>query len=780
MKKRFGIYCLSSLAILGLISSCNPATSSSSPISSSSDNSEPTSFESSSFESSSSIDGNYNLWSKADQALMVKYCGEILPYPIGLVSGKVTVKEIIDEDSNYSYLEIYDESNSFTLEKYYELLAQFNWSPIQTYLGRIVRTDSYNNSYVELTKGNENTKTGYDIIYYFASNHVNEDDQVASANVLRCYSDFSYKSTDETSWTSSQLDTIKDVTTIELPYINLGEVNTVSAYSLDILQIYDYYVTDLTIEYANLLENNGFTINTGESKLNDSFILEKELDNGSIRANLSYYNGNNFIFTYTPKETTYTSWPTQIINEIKEKSGVEIPEFPIKEGGNYKVYVKNNTYCIYTTTKDDTFNYETYNDNILQFVGFTWEETISFISYNLTDNYDNSIGYKLIAKVSTPTSTFTSSWPSLPISDFFSSIGIDVKLPEFNMDDLVETGKQIKYKVKGEATYNEWYDNYYKQISQNPDLNGLSENATEEEIVALAKELAFQEQGVDVYLFDTNSSAYNSFENTLYKAGWYSYFGTSGSVTYEDPTGKLAVTLDGGTSDPSHDGQGQTSFLIHPGTNKTHSPEFEFKEKEVEAGIGLTTQLELNKNMLPYDVTYSSSDTSGKISVNEKGEVKVASDVVEGTSATISATLTDSNGKTYTASCTVTAKKVTNYTSAVALDLIGNKLIEKGYNPTINHKIVGDVSFETDYLTLVLDSSTDISEFKKSIATDFILDGFETDSSWEESDIYIMDKLEIMPGEYINYSLINTYCNLTAEYSLHVENNQTILQIVVY
>lgn len=765
MRKRLGIYCLSSLAILGLISSCSPTTSSSSsPTSEISD---------SSSSSSSSIDGHFDLWNDEEQALLKKYCGEVLPYPVGLLSGEVRVNEIIDQENSYSYLEIYDQSTSFTLEKYYETLKEFNWNVIETYLGRINR-----DNLVELTKADTKNNIGYEIEYAFSTNQEKE----GYSNVIRCYNNLSSSSVSQDSWSTSELEAIREVTTIDLPFIKLGALNKVSAYSLDALQIYDYYTTDLSKEYAELLVNSGFSININDSKLNDCFVLEKTLQSGSIRALLSYYNGNNFIFYYTPFETTYTSWPKELFDQIEEKSGVEVPSFPIKEGGNYKAYVKNNYYVIYTTTKDDTFNYETYNNDILQFVGLSWEETISFASYNVTDSNSNIIGFRLVIKITSPTSTFTSSWPKQVIDSTFTNLGIDVELPDFNMEDLVETDKQIKYKIKGEETYNEWYENYYSNIKDNPTFYGLEDDASEEEIQALAKELAFQEQGIDVYLFDTNSSAFNSFENTLYKAGWYSYFSDEGNITYEDPTGQLAVTLDGGTASPSHDYQGQTSFLIHPGTNKAHTPEFEFKAKEVEAAIGLTTTLELNKKMLPYEVTYSSSDTTGKISVNNKGEVEVATDIKEGTKATITATLTDSNNKTWTATCEVVATKVTIYTCETAINLIGAKLKEKGYNPSIYHRIVGNDPIETDYLTLTLDSSIDVNEFKKIITSDLILDEFEVDGDWETNDIYIMDKEEQMPGEVINYKDIDMSHGiyLTAEYSLHVENNQTILQIVVY
>ncbi len=130
--KKIQLLTLSSITILsilmgGTFSSCVGGNSLSSVTSSSESVSSST--PSSSSSSSEVIDGHYDMWTEAQKTLMKKYCGEVLPYPVGLVDENLTVEEITIDD--YSYLQISDTSSSFTLRDYYKTVENFGWNTIK-------------------------------------------------------------------------------------------------------------------------------------------------------------------------------------------------------------------------------------------------------------------------------------------------------------------------------------------------------------------------------------------------------------------------------------------------------------------------------------------------------------------------------------------------------------------------------------------------------------------------------------------------------------------------
>lgn len=775
-KNKIGIYALSALGLFGYVcglASCDKSDNSSSSSESSSS--------SSSSESSSSIDGHFEKWSEADIALMNKYCGGALPYPTDMFVGEVSVNEIYDEQYDYSYLQISDEATSFSLAKYYETLEDFGWSTIKTYNGNVIQTDTSGIEFVESTKPSTDKSVGYDILYFFSP----MQEGVSSANVIKVFNDLSAKETTDTAWSSSDLSTMNSTLTTTLPFIKLGEKHTISSTGTNSLEIFDYYVKDLTNEYSKLLQDDGFELNKVASRINDICFLTKTLDDGTfIQAYLYYNNGNVFIFSYTPKVKESSTWPSEIINEIKEKTEKSIPQFDIAEGGKYSYYKKGDTYCIYSDNRLDTFDYEKYAYNDLQNnLGLTWDEQLSFATYDRADSDGNVIGFQLFINVTKPTSTFVDSYPTEQISNAITSVlSLDKDiLPSFDTSSIPATGEKIKYEVRGEEYYQERYAYYYQDITNLPGYYGFEDTPSADVIDALAKKLAYQDKGIKVGIYDVNSATWKSYTKTLYEEGWYYYIDRDDHDTYEDPTGKIAVTFSG-NSDPSYDGVGATYFTIHNGTGEAHTPSLKYAEEEYSLAIGQKNkELDLRISMLPYKVTYSSSDMSGMISVNENGEVTVSENATAGMSATITAKVTTKEGKEYSASCKVTVKDGIYYDIDSLVSKVSSLLTSKGYEPkSLKSKWM-------DYVTADL-GDLSVTNAKKLIEESLIPNGFTKYSDdWEKGSIYApyekdgeIKEEEKENGYTIRYTIYNDFCSLVLDFSFYVENGKTYLVVFVF
>ena len=712
------------------------------------------------------IDGHFDLWTKEQQDLMKIYCGEILPYPVDLISGTVTVEEVNDFSNNLTYLEIKNESNTFSLLDYYQYLEDFGWNAIYDYSGEVIQTQS-DIQFAEVTKASADKTIGYDMFYFFSpKQEVDGGETIPSYNVIRCYNDMSASTNSATEWNATEQKTIKKITMETLPFIALGSDYKVNELTYNAMEIFDYYVYDLTKEYSELLTNAGYVLDEKLSENNNAYVLTKTLSNGSyIDIMLYYSNGNNFKIYYTPKVTNYKSWPTDIIDEIKEKSGVEVPKFDVAEGGTYSFFQKNDTYYISTLNRSSSFDYEEYTLNQLQVLKMTWDETVSFATYDLTDSDGNVVGYQVVISVTEPTSTFVASWPGDKIQETLSSLlGInDVTIPTLDSSSIPDTGKKIKYEIKGKEAYDAKYQEIYEDIKSFPSAYNLPDNATEAQIAALARSYALKEEGIDVSVYDVNYQAYQAFYSSIYNAGWYK----ESENTFEDPTGKIAVTVTGESVD-IQGGVGEMKVSIRPGSNKKHKPEFYFVNTECDLAIGQSKKLEVISNMLPYKITYSSSDTTGKITVDpDDGIVTVAKDVEEGTTAVIKATMNVPGEESpRVIECTVTAKNILVYRPDSAIDSIASLIQSKGYTPTVTH------SSELDYLDVNFGTSLDVDAVKSLVTSDFIAEGFTMDSDWEVTE-------EDEPRNAIIYSFMNLEYEsmITVWYYVYQEEGNTILHV---
>lgn len=774
MKNKLGIIAISTIAMLGLVGnvcSCGKNNGVSDNTSTTTSDDQPL------------PDFDFDHWTDEQKALMLKWCGSVLPYSEDMFHGDIKFQEVYDSDNDLSYLEITDESTEFSLETYYEDLDCIGWNVIKTYNGKILQKDSSGTDFVELTYASADKTVGYDMMYFFTENNYTDDGKTYSCNVIRCYADLCSTRTTDTAWNAKELKTIKDVANMELPFINLGSTNSVSKVNYNVMQIIDTYVGDLSSEYASLLQKNGFTIDTELSTQYDSYVLSKTLEDGSlIQIQMYYYAGNGIYVYYTPNMKSYDSWPTDVIAEIKAKSGVEIPEFKIKEGGSYSYFKKNNTYYIlsYDLLDQEDFNYDTYVYSDLRNSGLNWNETVSIMAYNFTEEDENEdgdiidklVGFQIAVEVTTPTSTFTKEWPSSAINDTVTKLlGVDnVTIPELVSSMIPASGKDIKYAVNGEDVYNEYFEYYYDDIKTNfeiYDYYGITEDSTDDEIKALAAKLAKEHEGIDVSIFDINELAFKGYCDILEKACWYEYTPITGDKAYEDPTGQIAIVLDTESED-----EGKTLISIMPGSGVAHTPELYFEESDVIVAIGESKELNVISKMLPYAVSYSSSDTTGKITVDANGNVTVADDTDDGTTATITATLKDKDGKTYTATCTITAKKIIKYTENSAIQSVDTLIKDKGYTTTTKYIKDGELDFPRVTVNF---GSMSIADVEKLVTENFVPEGFELPegSEWTNCSIYV-DDVEY-EGVMLDYRIDNEACTLTLSFYIYTVNGNTMM-----
>ncbi len=719
------------LALTTLLAACsgNQPSSSSSQESSSSSYSKS---ESSSSSSSSSV----GEWSEELKGLMKQYCGEILPYPEGKLTGKITYRERESEDGS-TYLEIYDESTSFTLETYYESLETAKWNIVRDYSGNEVRSDTNGTKFVESVKTKDDK--GYDIAYFFEEGSSN----VKSANVIWCYNNLSSSLTEEASWSEDDETNFEDGLTYLLPFMKLGSDYRTSRSSDDLVSLFDYCAIDLRKEYADTLLKDGFVIEEEQSKANKGYLLTKRLENGSlIIAALNYSNGNLFSFCYVANKEKSMTWPSEILTDIETAAKTEV--IPLESSfkvTSYEYYVKNGiAYILAKTDSEDL--YDEYTERLVDagykadsdsYGVFTnWEESLSvYVDYAYTEDYEELEGIKLVIANIAPSSSYASSWPSDVISSFLAKFEINVACPV--LENVPDTGKQIRYNVVDDlAERTQYWIDYIKENAWWMEIDP----SDEEKVKETASKIAAEEIAVFLEFFDEEEEVYKSYYDLLYKAGWH-LDTSNGPAQFEDPTGALAVNM--------YRSGKTTSINVAIGSKEIHTPVFEFAKSELTLGLGTETASNLKVDMLPYDVTYSCSDTTGKVSVDEEGTITIDEEATVGTVVTVTATMNVPGEETArTASLKVTVAERTPYTSASAADAVADLL--NIYMPLgddeehyANHDENGDwMEFNCGYMEdLTLDS------LKTLIVEHLIPTGFLVASEgW--------GKGKVQPDEYID------------------------------
>ncbi len=772
---------LVSLLAIGLIlTGCNEDNASSS--------SEPT-------PDTSSLEPIVNDWNEAEKALMKTYCGSILPYPSSYLTGEIKVYE--SEDYNGKYLAIVNESETFSLKDYYKALEQCGWDCVTAYSGAHVQYKE-GQEYVELTKAEDNV--GYGIMYYHLTDvDLDEDGHKSSYNILVCHNNYSIKARDEASWSKDDLSVIEYVCSLELPYIALGKDYGMSAEDANTLMIYDYYVKDLSKEYSTLLQDNGFRLEEGKSNINNVYYLSKILDDGAkLEVVIRYFNGNNIYVYYTPKVTTFTSWPSEIVDPISSKTGISIPAFPVAKDGIYYHYQKNGTNYIIAYDLDSKFDYYGYVTNVKSEL-FAWNEKLDINAYIISEDYETYDGFYIAFAESNPTSTFTSSWPSKDINDTLKDVlnaeGVEVPtidIASFNLE------KDIKYAVGTKEEWQEAYEYYLEAF-----LRNYGDQYDEETLKSMAEEYADRDVklGMTIKVYDSELDEQidyvirykvnEAYKKALYNAGWYLVPETS-NCTYEDPSGKVSITV----SNTPYTDNGYTSITISQGSGEAHTPTLAFSKDNYDIANGRSVTLSLSSSMLPYDITYESSDTSNKVTVDQSGKVTVSEDAVIGEKVTITASCIDKDNVKHSTSCIVTVIQNYNYKAVIAD--IQALLKNQGYDEDSyslddiyvygsSTKIVGKS------LTLNFGTSKTKAEVKSLAENKLLPSGFVT-SRWTSANDYDsfidnpfsgnVKKKSLFPlnktigtsdSEYLYCYKTTDYTRLTIYYYVWTESNGDII-----
>lgn len=698
-------------------------------------------------------------WSDEEKELISKYCGSVLPFSRDKFGDKVFMDEIEDEEGT-TYLQIYDNALSFSLQDYYIDLEKEGWTAIKDFEGNVLQEDTSGTIYAELTNKSSDEKVGYEIIYFYSPSRMSGNVLIPPCNVIKCYNDLSATASEKEEWSAANKEDFLFALGEEVPFVKLGKLNNVVANYLNVVQMKDLYVTNLCASYAETLKNDGYVYDEAISKEYRAYYLKKTLSDGaSIEAILRYLNGNTFYFIYTANPTELNAWPTDLVNEIKEKTNVEIPVLDIKTGGKYRTYKKADTYYIEGDTDIDNPTW-VYDDKLEKIhltqadIGYPYtnfEETISLEMGEIYDTEYNTVGVRLGIRPTKPTSSFVSSWPEEAISSTIKNL---LKVDDFSLPALSSlsslTDSDIKYSIRGEDYINERYEYYLDDIAAYPsDYEALPTNYTDEDIKNLALALATAEAGIVIKIEDKSAYASSlAYEKILTNESYYRDYESNGSTTsFEDKDGKIGIDIS--TSYSSYTSYGITTIFIHGGSKVVHNPEFRFSKEIYNASIGNSTKLTIIKNMLPYDVTYSCK-TSG-FSVDNNGIVTVSSEVAEGTIATITASLVTNSGETYTATCEVKATALISYTAESAIDQIILALEDDGYEGISRETYQGVPGFYYPGFEIKAQSGKSLVELEEHANVSWVPNGFNAKEGdggkWVSCEVYKPDGSGILLGK---------------------------------
>ena len=658
-------------------------------------------------------------WSDDVKALMNTYCGEVLPYPEGMLTGTVTAGEFTDNYGN-KFLQITDEATSYGLSNYYIDLEASDWTGIRDYNGNVKQTDTNNVEYSEFVKISDGK--GYDILTFFseASEATEDSEAIPACNVIQCFKDMESSKTDATDWSDDDKAEFKAGITVNLPFFAFGDDYTVvnpSSYP-DIAAVYDSYACSLVSEYAAILVADGFVDNTAYSKVYGYPVLEKTLASGEkLTAIVFYQNGNYVQVSYTPNILKSTTWPTDFFADITTKTGLTVPALTDADNiEGYEYYRKNDQFVIAAITTEE---YDVLYDEELAELGiygsdnsyYNWEETFAIDAYSVWNDEGSAVDYFLIqAELTTPTSTFTNSWPADEISAFLTKFGVEVDVPAPTLPE----GTELKYSKFDD--YDAYYAYAVRYITAYADAFGVDPTDTE-----AIKELAAYFAKINMYftvnIKDENSTNILNYVNDVSAIPW-SNQSTSNTILFEDPTGAVGIEFDG-------DGVVSSATIVL-GSGEEHEPVFEFTKASIDVAVGATVSLPLHVDMILYNsgaITFESDNTN--VTVNTNGQVTVAADTEIGTTAKITATLTDTSGKKWTSEITVNVVKA-GYTAANAIDAVV-KLINSSLGSSLvaHHDDTGDwiaINFGTAAIATVQSYTTGA----------WIPDGFEAATGWEE------------------------------------------------
>lgn len=685
-------------------------------------------------------------WSDEAKTLLTKYCGEVIPFPVGF-KGDVTVKEETDTE-DVKFLQIINESSEFTLDNYYKDLQKAGWTGITDYEGNLNQTDPNGTKYYEFTNiSNDNTK-GYDITYYFGESEENN----TKYNVIQCYNDLSTTTEDKSSWTDDEKAMFNQTITFVPAKIKLGLDSTVYASTEDFIYAYDTCAINLTLENVEILKNDGWTLNKDLSKENKAYILTKDATDGAIVYAKVYYFSRNYVtFSYEAEVKVSDTWPSAFVSSFETKYNFTIPVFEDFSIDEYYYYTKNGVsyiygytdsndiYSDYLSSMDDT---TAVFDNINRLYtdwGENWyikpEETKDFTTYE-------NIFRISFAPLANPIDDIVTSYPTERINTFISTNDLgNVTVPTF---DFSTYSAYNTYRLET-VNYKDAYKNAYADIKKNPDDYWIDDPNDEDEIAAKAEEVAKENTLLSIKVYDkkdestSSNKVYDYLEEALKKIGWSRVNSYSYNIAYEDPTGSVLL----GVSQIND----VTTLTFTYGSGTTHEPAFYFATKNYSIEIGGTKKLNLVCDMLSGTITYTSSNS--KFTVDENGVVTASSDAKAGDSTTITASiLADGETVARTDTCSISIPMI--YTPANT----ASKVAEL-YNTYFNLGS-SDTGYATpdsnNSFTVYPNGITSTSDLKSIVMANLIPNDF---GNGDEEEWYTDSSDDLGDYEYMEYVAYN-------------------------
>lgn len=658
------ILCLSLVSILGCVNgltSCSQTSSdsnSNSVVSSQVISSSSTSSESV-ISSSSSIGTN---WSKAQQQLLIKYCGEVLPYPEGF-AGQVIIEEI--ENSNgRRHLQIINYATELTIGDYYKQLNKIGWTSVTDYKGNVCKTDTTGLNYYELNNISSDNTIGYNLRYYFYEEEYN----LYKYNVIYCFNDLETKISSKNEYSASEKSGLNNVLTLIPAKLKTGEDGQIFASSEDDIFIYDSLAIDLVSQNVKILQDDNWTIDEQLTSKNNCYVLTKNANDGTrVTATIYYLQGNYAKFTYNKQLFESSTWPSDFVNEFETKTGITIPEFDQTSAmdiNKYFYYKKNGVSYIYSQTEEDI---ETEYKDLLAETNAIYDASKQWytdwnekgyiygktgIDYN--DDYKSMfrIAFSLLNQ---PYDNIVSSYPSDQLNTFLTKNNItNINIPTFDFTNY--TDKSLRIDI---SNYEDQYPICYQEVKEDPDYYNI-EDGDEQQIVEVATQLAKENTKFTIKVYDSSKASYNYLLTKLKSIRWAKVSDSSYDASYEDQNGNIKISV-GKDADI-------TKLVFTYGSGSKHQPGIEFETKNATINVGETYQCDLIINCIEGEVSYSSSNS--KFSVDSNGLVSVSDDVESGEYTIITASITY-NGKTYTDTCTLSLPET--YTLENTINKVANQ-----------------------------------------------------------------------------------------------------------
>ena len=719
-------------------------------------------------------------WSEEEKELLAYYCGDVLPYPSGF-DGEISVDEVSD-DSGVPYLQITDESEAFTLGDYYLELEERGWEAIADYNGEVEQKNSYGNPLVELCKISEDGKKGYDLTYYFYKESEAEADQASTPkyNVIQCYNVFDTALDERAAWSEEEKGTFEAVLTELPPVLKLGSVNGVYASSDDFLYCYDMLAKDLTADNVSILEGAGYELDEKLSEEHSSYVLKKEVSDGAIiYASLYYSSGNIITFAYEAKVTQSGFWPSSFLSSFEESTGFKVPEVACK---SYYTYTKGGvcTLCGYT---DDSSVFGTFEiamdetDAVYDMDRKTysdWEETF-YLKPSFAEVAEGKYLFSLsFALLDSPYDLIKEGWPKEEVASFLKESGIASTVPELSFLSASPRSTCRVYK----QDYEDMYGKCLSIIENDP--SNYLDDPDESSIKALAESMAKERTWLKIKVYDpavkegneTHFKANESLIKSLYDAAWAQVECETG-IAYEDPEGQAKVTVE-----LSKD---VSIVTVSYGSLTPHTPEFAFDESNVDLAPGETYNLQYTLSMLPYEISFSSSDEDS-VTVDDKGQVKVKESADPGKVVTITASINVPNEGERKIQCTITV------TGSYDAEAAASKVAER-YNAHFSlssedelaAKPASDLAENPNYVFTVSNPSiTTMDQMKQLVSEELIPYGFKISTytgDWGEG-MLPKDGKEI-PDNFIEYALYDKTSKLMVyiRFVVYEEDGEIFLKV---